>query len=290
MSAPGRPRIELLFDALLEAPGLHAPGTAIYALLKDVARAEIETRFAGAEGAPAELGRFGALALPYHRMGAVDSLDLFGLDELIILLFYWCNRDRYRRAVDVGANLGLHTLVLARCGFAVKAFEPDPQHFALLERNLALNGVTGVDLHNAAVSVEAGETTFVRVLGNTTGSHLLGAKDSYGEREYLAVRTEAARPLFEWAELVKIDAEGHERAILLATDTADWKGTDALVEVGNERNAQAIFEHLTGLGCGLYAQRVGWRRVERLSEMPTSHRHGSLFVSLADRMPWPAPR
>ena len=290
MSEPGGPRIERLFDALLEAPGLHAPGTRIYALLKEVARAEIETRFAGTEAAPAELGRFGTLCLPYHRMGAVDSLDLFGLDELIILLFYWCNRDRYRRAVDIGANLGLHTLVLARCGFEVKAFEPDPHHFAILERNLALNGVTGVGLHNTAVSVEDGETTFVRVLGNTTGSHLLGSKDSYGERQYFAVRTEAARPLFEWADIVKIDAEGHERAILLTTDTADWKGTDAIVEVGNEANAKAVYEHLTVLGLGLFAQRAGWRRVERVSEMPTSHRHGSLFVSLADRMPWPSSR
>ena len=289
MSEPGRPPIELLFDALLETPLLHAPGTRIYALLKAVARAEIEPRFAGADAVPADLGRLGTLCLPYHRMGAVDSLDLFGLDELIILLFYWCNRARYRRAVDIGANLGLHTLVLARCGLAVKAFEPDPHHFALLERNLALNGVAGVEVHNTAVSMEDGETTFVRVLGNTTGSHLLGSKDSYGERQYFAVRTEAARPLFEWADLVKIDAEGHEAAILLTTDTADWKSTDAIVEIGSEANAKAVYGHLSGLGLGLFAQRVGWRRVERASEMPTSHRDGSLFVSLADRMPWPSP-
>lgn len=290
MSAPGRPRLELLFDALLDTPALHAPGTPIYALLKAVARDEIERRFASVDAAPADLGRLGSLCLPYHRMGAVDSLDLFGLDELIILLFYWCNRERYRRAVDIGANLGLHALVLARCGLAVQAFEPDPQHYALLERNLALNAVAGVDLHNAAVSVEDGETTFVRVLGNTTGSHLLGSKDSYGERQYITVRTAAARPLFAWADLVKIDAEGHERAILCATDTADWKGTDAIVEIGSAANATAVYDHLRELGLGLFAQRVGWGRVERVSDMPTSHRDGSLFVSLADRMPWPSSR
>jgi hypothetical protein len=87
---------------------------------------------------------------------------------------------------------------------------------------------------------------------------------------------------------MKIDAEGHERAILLTTDAADWQGTEAIVEVGNEANAAAIFEHFTRLGVGLFAQQKGWGRVERVGEMPTSHRQGSLFISLADRMPWPS--
>lgn len=277
----------MLFEALLEDPGLHVPGTKVYALLKDVARREIEKRFSGTEPVPAEIGRLGAICLPYHGMGTVDSLDLFGLDELIILLFYWCNRGRYRRVVDIGANLGLHTIVLARCGFEVTAFEPDPLHFEVLQRNLTLNGVAGVDLRNAAVSVEAGEAMFVRVLGNTTGSHLLGSKDSYGEREYFPVKTEPAKPLFASADFIKVDAEGHEREILLSTDAKDWEGTEAIVEVGNEGNAGAIFEHLTALGVGLFAQQKGWERVERVEEVPTSHRQGSLFISRGEKMPWP---
>lgn len=281
------PKIEMLFDALLENVALHAPGTKVYGLLKELARQEIEKRFSGTEPIPAELGRLGEICLPYHGMGAVNSLDLFGLDELIILLFYWCNRGRYRRVVDIGANLGLHTIVLARCGFEVTAFEPDPVHFEILQKNVALNGVAGVDLRNAAVSVDSGEATFVRVLGNTTGSHLLGSKDSYGEREYCIVKTEPARPLFAWADFLKIDAEGHERQILLATHGEDWEGTEAIVEVGNEGNARAIFDHFCALGVNLFAQQKGWQRVEKAEEMPTSHRQGSLFISRADSMPWP---
>jgi FkbM family methyltransferase len=220
-------------------------------------------------------------------MGAVDSLDLFGLDELIILLFYWCNRGRYRRVVDIGANLGLHTIILARCGFEVTAFEPDPVHFELLQKNMALNGVAGVDLRNAAVSVDSGEATFVRVLGNTTGSHLLGSKDSYGEREYCVVKTEPAKPLFTRADFLKIDAEGHEKQILLSTNGEDWESTETIVEIGNEGNAWAIFDHFCALGVNLFAQQKGWQRVAKVEEMPTSHRQGSLFISRADSMPWP---
>lgn len=281
-------KIEVLFDALLENVALHVPGTNAYALLKEFARQEIEKRFSQTEAISAELGRFGEICLPYYGMGAVDSLDLFGLDELIILLFYWCNRLRYRRVVDIGANLGLHTIILARCGFEVTAFEPDSVHFEILCKNVALNHVVGVDLRNAAVSVEAGEATFVRVLGNTTGNHLMGSKDSYDPREYCRVKTEPAKPLFAKADFLKIDAEGHERQILLCTDERDWEGTEAVVEVGNEANAHAIFDHLSALGVGLFAQQKGWQRVVKVEEMPTSHRQGSLFISRADKMPWAA--
>src|SRR5574341_904869 len=82
---------------------------------------------------------------------------------------------RYRRARDIGANLGLHSIVLARCGFEVKAFEPDPWHFGLLKDNLAANRAR-VEAIPAAVSTADGEAQFVRVLGNTTGSHLAGSK------------------------------------------------------------------------------------------------------------------
>jgi FkbM family methyltransferase len=182
----------------------------------------------------------------------------------------------------------LHTIIMDRCGYQVTAFEPDPIHFEILIHNLELNGVRAAELRNSAVSVADGQAIFVRVQGNTTGSHLLGSKDSYGERQQLTVPTHAAQPLFSFADLIKVDAEGHERQILLATSEADWNTTDAIVEVGNEANANAIYQHLTGLGVNLFAQKKGWGRVVSADEVPTSHRQGSLFITRAQRMPWPA--
>lgn len=40
---------------------------------------------------------------------------------------------------DVGANIGLYTMLAAKQGLRVFAFEPEGQNFALLVRNLALN-------------------------------------------------------------------------------------------------------------------------------------------------------
>lgn len=280
------PTLDLLFEALAERPNLHVPTAAIYRYWKATARASIEQMFAATERIAQPFGPFGSLSLPYTKMGAINSLDLFGLDELIIFAFYNANRARYRRVLDIGANLGLHSIIMARCGYSVKAFEPDPWHYGLLVGNLAANGAATVEPIRAAVSTADGEAQFVRVLGNTTGSHLAGSKDSYGEKEYFTVATCAVQPLFEWADLAKIDAEGHEKALLLTTTKQIMQKLDIMVEIGNPENARVVFEHFQSIGIGLYAQKVGWGRVQRVTDVPTSHREGSLFISAKPAMPW----
>src|SRR4051794_14324562 len=122
------PILDQLIDALIENPQIHTPTSAAYKFCKSVAREQVEQLFKGAERGAVDFGPFGPLSMPYTKMGAIDSLDLFGLDELIIFAFYHANRTRYRSALDIGANLGLHSLVMSKCGFNVTAFEPDPWH------------------------------------------------------------------------------------------------------------------------------------------------------------------
>jgi FkbM family methyltransferase len=63
--------------------------------------------------------------------------------------------------VDLGANLGYYTLLAAaRVGAQGRgfAFEPDPDNFALLERNLAAGRATQVRAERCAVGAVAGES------------------------------------------------------------------------------------------------------------------------------------
>ncbi len=276
-----------LFEALVERPALHLPGSKAYNYLKSIARQEIEQRFKSSDPVARDFGPIGSICLPYHKMGAIDSLDLFGLGELIILGFYWTNRKLYRRVSDIGANLGLHSIVMRQCGFQVKAYEPDPVHFEILRRNLKLNGINDVECHKAAVSVKAGEVDFVRVLGNTTASHIAGSKQPYGEVETFKVVVEPIHPVFKWADLIKIDVEGHESKLLLATEEADWHHTDAIIEIHNEKNAKAIFEHLAPKNINMFVQHKSWHKASSYEEIPTSYRQGSLFISKSEAMPWP---
>jgi FkbM family methyltransferase len=60
--------------------------------------------------------------------------------------------------VDVGANIGYYTLLAARLtgdDGRVFAFEPDPQNFALLSKNVALNGCENVVAVQKAISNES---------------------------------------------------------------------------------------------------------------------------------------
>lgn len=279
------PVIDLIFETLAENPGRHVHASALYRLCKVTARSAVEELFSSTERVARPFGPFGDISMPYTKMGAINSLDLFGVDELIIFAFYNANRARYRNVLDIGANLGLHSMILARCGFAVRAFEPDPWHYGLLNDNLAANGVT-VTTFKEAVSIKDGEAQFVRVLGNTTGSHLAGSKDSYGEKELFTVPIRAVQPLFEWADFAKIDAEGHEKELLLAATSQLMQKLDIMVEIGNPENAKAVFAHFQSIGIGMYAQKTGWGRVQNLADVPTSHREGSLFISAKPAMPW----
>lgn len=278
--------VDLIFEALAERPDLHMPNTAMYRLCKATARAAIEALFSTPDRRLQTFGPFGEISLPYTKMGAIDSLDLFGLDELIIFSFYHVNRKRYHRVLDIGANIGLHSIVMARCNFSVRAFEPDPWHYKLLLDNLEANVASTVEPVAAAVSTNDGEAQFVRVLGNTTGSHLAGSKDSYGEREYFTVPTRAAQPLFAWADLAKIDAEGHEKDLLLTLTREGMQTLDIMVEIGNASNAKAVFQHFQSIGVGMFAQKIGWGQVQGLADMPTSHREGTLFISAKSATPW----
>jgi len=279
--------ISQLLISLPELAANHPPGDPVYQLLATVAKHALTDLFGPDSPQRANFGPFGILEFPYTSMGAISSLDLFGLDELIIFSFYWRNRSRYQNVLDLGANIGLHSCVLARCGYSVTAYEPDPKHYTKLTSNLKNNGCTTVQAIQAAVSTRDGEMEFVRVLGNTTGSHLAGAKTNpYGELERFPVRVENFGNMIRVADLIKMDVEGLEQELLLSTHQADWQGTDAMVEIGSQANADAVFAHFQTEGVNLFAQKKGWQRVEQLGDMPHSYRDGSLFISLATEMPW----
>jgi FkbM family methyltransferase len=280
--------INKLFEVLPTVKDLHSTQTPLYGLLKETTLKEIKNLFQNENpGAGVKMGSFGNLKFPYRKMGAIDSLDLFGLDELIIFSFYWANKDRYKKAVDIGANIGLHSLMLSKCGYKVTAYEPDPKHLDWLQQNITLNDCSQVTPVQAAVSKEPGELEFVRVLGNTTGSHLAGAKDNpYGDLERFPVKVESIKDIIKDADLLKVDAEGHETEILLATTAEDWKTTDAMLEVGTEKNAKILYDFFTGLGVNLFSQKCGWKKVEKLEDVPTGYKEGSLFISTKSEMPW----
>ncbi|MDZ4726948.1 MAG: FkbM family methyltransferase [Leptospira sp.] len=279
--------LEGIILSLPEISKSHRRSSETYQLYDIILKEEVKKLFSDDSIQPKSFLPFGELIFPYFKMGAIDSLDLFGLDELIIFSYYWKNKDKYKNVADIGANIGLHSIILSKCGFNVRSFEPDPIHYDKIQNNLMLNKCAGVEVFQKAISKVAGTAEFVRVKGNTTGSHLAGSKsNTYGELDKFTVDIEPFRPVIQWADLVKLDAEGHEKEILLSTEASDWENTDVMVEIGSIENATAIFEHCKKFEVNIFIQKHNWEKATTASELPISHREGSAFLSKKNIMPW----
>jgi FkbM family methyltransferase len=235
------------------------------------------------------LAELGVIRFPFFEMGEINSAKLFGLDELILFSFYYVNRNRYKKSLDLGANIGLHTLLMKKLGFEVVSYEPDLTHLAQIDKVMKLNGFNSNGVRPKAISDKSGTMEYLRVLGNTTGSHLLGSKEHvYGPTDTVTVQVDDILEVLthENFDFVKMDVEGHEVVLLNRITTDSIKKTDIMLEIGSERNAKEIFDILKRKGIPAYSQRINWNRVEKLEDLPNHHTHGSLFLSMQGEPNW----
>ena len=277
-----------LVQSLIENPSQHSRDSSFYKtheqeLLNMLENSDLNSSKSGHES----FEPFGDLHFPYREMGAINTIHLFGLDELIIFSYYWANKSRYKNVADLGANIGLHSLIMDKCGFSINSFEPDPIHVGVFQENIVNNKSVNITINQKAISDKSDTLDFIRVLGNTTGSHLAGAKeDPYGELETFSVETSDINAVLLNNDFVKMDIEGQEATAILSTKKDTWANVEMILEVGTEKNAKIIFEYLNEINVNMFSQKTGWNKVSNLAEIPTSYKEGSLFLSVADEMSW----
>lgn len=233
-------------------------------------------------------GTTGELLVPNVNFGSISSAHLFGLDELILFAWYQANSQKYHRTLDLGANIGVHSMLMSKLGFEVTAYEPDPNHIDYFIKNMQSNSIASYQLRKKAIGVNSGKLDFTRVLGNTTGSHISGAKKNpYGEFDIFEIEVDAIREVIsEGFDFIKMDVEGYEIQLISALQPEDFSRMEMMVEIGTTENATKIYAELSRLGINAFAQKVNWGRVVNLRDLPTSHREGSLFLTSSADMIW----
>ena len=150
--------------------------------------------------------------------------------------------------VDVGANLGLHTLAAARAMRGegrVHAFEPYEPTVRLLRESLVINGLAGfVEVHQAAVADGPGEQRLF--LGSVSGHHsLFPLPEMPGVQpasvDVPVVQLDAVLGDDSPVDLMKVDVEGAELQVIDGARSAIERSPEIalIVEFGPSHLARA---------------------------------------------------
>lgn len=120
-------------------------------------------------------------------------------------------------AIDIGAHVGVVSIYLAKRypGIRVYAFEPQPENYQRLCRNILANNVTGVVAIKKAVTSDGRVVELASNLSvNSGGASMLAGQG----KNVIAQSTTLARIWTDYSldqvKLLKIDAEGAEYEIL----------------------------------------------------------------------------
>jgi FkbM family methyltransferase len=148
--------------------------------------------------------------------------------------------DHPRRVVDVGANIGVFSLYqsMVKRAAQVIAFEPSPEVFPRLVKNIDINSIKNVRLVNAAVGDESGMLSFAesRISANSRVSEM-------GLLKVPCVRLDDELKDVPGIDLLKIDTEGYETHVLRGAFETLKKTERIVLELhypGEQKEIEAI--------------------------------------------------
>jgi len=139
--------------------------------------------------------------------------------------------------VDVGANVGYYTIVLAQKvgkNGKVIAIEPDPETFNILKKNCELNNLANVELHNVAISDQEGSLKFFKSETHSGKSSLVPNSSSQTITVNSITLDNLLGKNFSQIHWLKIDVEGFEFFVLKGSASILPITQNILIEVHEE--------------------------------------------------------
>ncbi|MGL5063931.1 MAG: FkbM family methyltransferase [Microcoleus sp.] len=152
------------------------------------------------------LGRYHELEMQLFAMEAIEPGDTF---------------------IDIGANLGMITLIAARCVTttgSVHSFEPNPMVFQRLQKNITDNELPQVTLHNCGLA-DKQTTLTLTVVNQELG---MGTFTEIPEQDRSLISSQYQLPVYRGDDIlpeelpgttfIKIDVEGFEPLVIRGLD------------------------------------------------------------------------
>jgi FkbM family methyltransferase len=184
--------------------------------------------------------------------------------------------------VDVGANIGAHTLFLAQAvdhGGIVLAIEPQRTVYQLLCANLALNEIKNVRAIRAAAGAARGHA-FVPVCDYTKPGNFGGIElaDEAGEPTEVVSIDSLQLP---GCQFIKIDVEGQEQQVIAgaAETIARFKPT-LYVENDRRQKSADLIRHIRDLDYVVYWHLPPLYSADNFYQNPTNMFPGVVSINM----------
>jgi FkbM family methyltransferase len=184
---------------------------------------------------------------------------------------YFNDIDPNGTILDVGGNIGVFAVHAARDLVPqgrVIAIEPNPNSFSVMTEHLRMNQLGNVRLIQGAVA-SGSDPVSLHVSRQSSSDTIFASADQQKE-QYVRVPVISGKDalrLSEAYELVKLDCEGGEFALLYETVPEDWIGTKRIAmeyHIGFDRKYPVSVEQLR--------QRVQYLGFKLLNGLPGSER------------------
>jgi FkbM family methyltransferase len=202
-----------------------------------------------------------------------DKIAAQGLyePENLSLLIDLIGKIRDPLVLDIGANIGNHSLALATRAATVHAFEPIPAIYRLLEQNIRQNQLANVHAHCCALSDSPGMATIYMVKEGNAGASSFDQRQ--GSTEPVEVHKVTGDDFVREhritkVSLVKIDVEAHEVFVLrglmqtlqrdLPWITLEWNDPLTIERLSNSPEMTFLLEHYTLWVLGSNYDRSFW--------------------------------
>lgn len=162
-----------------------------------------------------------SMLIDMQDAGISRSLLLFGERELDHKLLLEKIVKPGMRILDIGANIGYYAIMERRMigpAGRLVAVEPSPSNVELLKRNLALNGISDIDVISGAVSDSSGNRGFsLSKMSNLNTFHPTTDVRVAMSGEVIDVKTMTVPEIAAQTiapELMRMDVEGHEVEVI----------------------------------------------------------------------------
>ena len=197
--------------------------------VKHYSLSNLQTDYAEVFGNKLFLNKKG-LALSISHYGTYEELESKIMEEKI---------EMGNIVVDVGANIGLHTLNMARIvgnTGQVFAFEPDPSNFEILKKNVKINNYKNIILEQKAVGDKHGRITLYQ--SDHPGKHRIFPQTEQAKGQVQVELTNLDNyfdsDMIDKINFIKIDVEGLEFSVL--------KGMKNILK--NSKKIKILFEFM----------------------------------------------